>query len=132
MEVQAYIKHIKISPKKLRFLVTDIKSKTPQEALELLPLSSKRGANFLYKAIQSAVSNAKTRITSDIADLRFKEILVESGAALKRYRAASKGRANTYKRRSSHIKVVLVSDNKRKVTTVKPVVDVKKVNNQKK
>ncbi|OGK20591.1 hypothetical protein A3C23_05350 [Candidatus Roizmanbacteria bacterium RIFCSPHIGHO2_02_FULL_37_13b] len=78
MEVKAYIKYLRISPKKLRLLVDDIKRQTPRVALELLPLSSKRGSKFLFKAIKSAVNNAKVKISADIDDLRFKAIIIES------------------------------------------------------
>ena len=109
MEAQAYIKYIKISPKKVRFIIDDIKKMSPRDALNSLFYSPKRSAKVLYKVIKSAIDNAKTNLKTDEQGLKFKTILVEQGPALKRMRPGSKGRANLYKRRSSHIKVILTN-----------------------
>lgn len=111
MEAIAYIKHIRVSPKKLRFIVDGIRLKKPEEALIILSQSQKRNAKVLYKAIHSAVSNAKAvmKITTG-EGLKFKTLLIEEGPFLKRMRPASRGRASFYKKRSSHIKVVLFND----------------------
>lgn len=109
MEVQAYIKYIRISPRKLRFLMTDVRSKTPQQALMALSQSRQRSAALLYKALKSAISNATNNHKLDESSLRFKMFAIEEGPRLRRMRPASKGRGNLYHRRSAHIKVILTA-----------------------
>lgn len=109
MEIKAYIKHQKIPAKKLRFLLDDIKTKTPVNALNHLYYGKRRSASILYKAIKSAVDNAKNTFKIDENLLKFKLLTVEQGPALKRHTAGSRGSAKPFKRRTSHIKIVLVA-----------------------
>jgi|GEM_PF-390754 len=106
MEIKAYLKNLKISPKKLRFLVPAIKKMTPEQALNHLLYTPKKGAQIFYKAIKSALANAKNLgFSEDI--LRFKTLLVEEGRKIKRYRPGSKGMVKPRKKRYSHIKIIL-------------------------
>lgn len=111
MEIKTYIKNIRISPKKLRFIVEEVKKMKPVEAIEALSYSPKRGAKILLKAIQSAINNAKNnfKISEDL--LKFRLLTIEEGSRLKRFRPGGRGTIKPYQRRSSHIKIILV-DNK--------------------
>ena len=106
-QVSAYIKNLPITPKKLRFLLPEIKKMTPQSALEKLPYVNKKAARIFYKVIKSAVDNAKNLYGVSPNMLKFKLLTVEEGLKLKRWRAGSRGRAKPYRRRRSHIKVIL-------------------------
>ncbi len=117
MEAKAYIKNIKISPKKLRFLVTDIKKYKPTDALDYLLYTPKKGARLFYKAIKSAVSNAKTKLNISEDLLQFKALVIEEGQKLKRYQAGGRGVVKPYVRRYSHIKIVLTAQNKGELKT---------------
>ena len=108
-DVTVYIKNVKITPKKLRFLVTDLKKQSPSQAMHTLYYTPKKGAEFLRKAIGSALSNAKNTMNIDESLLQFKTIIVEEGLRLKRYRAGSKGMAKPFRRKYSHIKLVLTT-----------------------
>jgi len=116
MESQAYIKNIKISPKKLRFLLPEIKKRKPAEALNYLLYTPKKGARIFYKAIKSAINNAKTvlKVSDDL--LKFKLLTVEEGRKLKRFQAGGRGTAKSIIKRYSHIKIILIAD------IVKPIV----------
>ena len=105
-----------MSPRKLRFVVDLIKKMKPVEAVEKLPFISRRAGFDLSKVIKSAIANARVQGASDV-DLVFKEIQIGEGPRLKRGKAASKGSWHQFKKRMSHIRVVL--------TTVKKV-EVKK------
>lgn len=118
MEAQAYIKYIHISPKKLRFMLDDVKKRSPRQALDHLFHSQKRNSKVLYKALQSAMSNARAVLKIDDNAMQFKTFLVEEGPSLRRMRPGPKGMANMYKRRTSHIKVVLTAASS---ATVSPV-----------
>lgn len=99
-------KFIVNSPRKLREVAAMIKKLKPMEAVERLPFVGKVAAEPLSKVIKSAIANAKQKNVSP-EDLVFAEIQIGEGPRLKRFRAGSRGRAKPYKRRISHIRVVL-------------------------
>lgn len=114
MEVIALQKFVKVSPKKMR-LVADIARKmTPLSAIEKLPFVVRRGSEVLLKVVKSAMANARQKGASD-ENLIFKEIQIGEGPRLKRGRAASRGRWHPYKRRMSHVRVVLITKEIKKV-----------------
>ncbi len=112
MEVKAVQKNLLISPKKLREVVLLIKDLTPQEALDKLPFVRKRGSKFLSKVIKQAISNA-SQLGVKTQDLIFRDIQINEGPRLKRWQFAARGRVKPYKRRMSHIRIVLTTDNKK-------------------
>jgi len=107
MEFKAYIKNVKISPKKLRFFLPSIKKLTPRESLDYLYYIPNKAAKVLYKAIKSAIDNAKniSKIKEDL--LKFKLLVIEEGLKLKRYRPGGRGTIKPFRRRYSHIKIIL-------------------------
>jgi large subunit ribosomal protein L22 len=107
MESRTYIKNIAISPKKLRFLVSDVKKLEPAESLDYLLYMPKKSARVLYKVIRSAIANARTTLKVSEDVLKFKTLTVEEGNKLKRYRAGARGMVRPYNKRFSHVKVVL-------------------------
>ncbi len=106
MEAIATQKYLIGSPRKLREVVFLIRKMSPADAVERLPFTHKRAAEPLAKVIKSAVANAKQKGASE-SELVFKEILINEGPRLKRFRAGSRGRAKPYKKRMSHIRVVV-------------------------
>lgn len=118
MEIKTNTRHLRISPKKLRFIIDDIKNVRPVDALNILLYSPKKGAKILLKAIKSAIDNAKNNYKIDENSLSFKFLSVDAGRFLKRFRPAGRGTTKPFKKRTSHITVVLttksVSKNKNK------------------
>ncbi len=83
--VSVRVKSLPISPRKLRLVAQAIKTKTPLEAVAILPFINKKGARFLLKAIKSAIANAKHNFHLEEKSLRFREIMVNEGLRLKRF-----------------------------------------------
>ncbi|PIY68738.1 50S ribosomal protein L22 [Candidatus Roizmanbacteria bacterium CG_4_10_14_0_8_um_filter_39_9] len=117
MEFTAYFHNIHSSPKKLRTVIADIKKLTPVEALDRLLYSPKKTAQIFYKAIKSVIDNAKYTLKANADMLQFKTLVVEQGQVLKRYQAGGRGTVKPYKKRFSHIKIVLKS-----AEVVKPMI----------
>lgn len=109
MESKTQIKQVRISSKKLRFILADVKKMTPQAALDHLFYSSQRSAKILYKALFSAVNAAEKKLKTDAKSLKFKSFYIDAGQFLKRFRAGGRGVAKPYKRRSSHITIILTN-----------------------
>lgn len=115
MESLTHLKNLRISPKKLRFLLPEIKKLDPQSALDYLTYTPKKAARFFYKSIKSAINNAKQTLKVDENLLKFQTLLVEEGQKLKRFKAGGRGGVKPIKRRFSHIKIVLVAKSKKKI-----------------
>ena len=106
MEVRAIQKNVKMSPKKLRFVADVARKMKPIDAIEKLPFIGKKAAEPIILVIKSALANAKNK-EIDATNLVFKELQINEGPRLKRGRPVSRGRWHPYKRRMSHIRVVL-------------------------
>ena len=107
MEAKAVAKYIRISPRKVRLIMDQIRGKKVGESLNMLNFSPKKGAVFLKKLIQSAVANAGEKTDVDVDNLYIKRIFADEGPTLKRYRPRAMGRATRIRKRTSHLTVIL-------------------------
>ena len=107
MEVKAIAKYMRISPRKVRLLMKEIKGKKVEEALNLLAFAPQRGAPILRKLINSAVANASQYPDIDVDNLFIKHIFADEGPTLKRFRPRAMGRATRIRKRSSHLTVII-------------------------
>jgi large subunit ribosomal protein L22 len=107
MEAKAVAKYIRMSPQKVRLVVDLVRGKKVQEAKNILLYTRKYAAGIVAKVIKSALANATQNPNIDENILYVKEIFVDQGPALKRWRARAQGRAAAIKKRTSHITVVL-------------------------
>ncbi len=107
METRATAKYIRVSPQKARLVVDLIRGKRVGEAQKTLMFTSKYSAGVVRKLLNSAIANAKQNAYMDENILYVKEIFVDQGPSLKRWRARAQGRAASIKKRMSHITVVL-------------------------
>src|SRR5215469_321084 len=107
MEVQALAKSVRISPRKIRLVADAIRNKEIDEAFRILFMSDKRAATPIMKTLRSAVSNAINNAHLEQKNLRIKQILVDEGQVMKRFRPSTRGRVHPYKKRGTHIRIVL-------------------------
>lgn len=118
MEFITIQKNISSSPRKLRLVAGMVRKMEPTAALDILQFTSNAAAIPLAKAIKTVVANAGSK-----DGLTFKSIEINEGLKMKRYRVgtAGRGRGRPYKKRMSHIKIVLTDEVKQKVSKVKEV-----------
>ena len=107
MEVKARAKFIRTSPRKARLVTDLIKGKGVEEALNILGFTKKAPAKIIAKLLKSAVADADQMKNLNVDTLFIKQITVDQGPTMKRYRPRAMGRATTIRRRMSHITVVL-------------------------
>lgn len=111
--VKAELKNYRQSPRKVRLVVDAVRGKKVGNALTTLAFMPKRAATPVKKLIESAVANASHNFNLKAEDLFVKEITVDGGPIIKRWRARARGRASSIHKHTSHIKVVLdKKDNK--------------------
>jgi len=108
MIAKAVSKYNKISPKKARLLTRRLKGLTIAEAYAILMNVNKKASGLIYKVVHSAFDNAHKKDASiNEADVYISKITADSGPVLKRFRAASMGRAAMIRKRTSHFTVEL-------------------------
>ncbi|MDA8123941.1 MAG: 50S ribosomal protein L22 [Deltaproteobacteria bacterium] len=107
MEARAVAKYIRMSPQKVRLVVDLVRGKKVAEARQILLYTRKYAAGHVSKVLNSALANAKQNPNIDENILFVKEVFVDQGPSLKRWRARAQGRAAAIKKRMSHITVVL-------------------------
>ncbi len=108
--MKAVEKNIKVSPRKLRLLADAIRGLDFGQAVGTLSVLGKRAAQPLSKALHSAASNATAK-GMNMDNLFVKQIEIMEGPRLKRFHPSSRGRAHPYKKRQSHIKIILEEKN---------------------
>ena len=107
MEVKAYAKHIKMSPRKVRLVIDTVRGKKIATALDILRFNEKWAAEPVIKVVKSAVANAMNNFDLDINNLFIKEIKADEGSKLKRWMPKAHGRATQVLKKMSHITVTL-------------------------
>lgn len=107
MEAKAVAKYVRISPQKARLVVDLVRGKKVEEARTILLFTRKVAAGIVGKVLKSALANATQNPNIDEKVLFVKEIYVDQGPSLKRWRARAQGRAAGIKKRTSHITVIL-------------------------
>lgn len=93
-----------------------VRKMDPYAALEVLQFTTNAAARPLAKAIKTVVANAGSK-----DGIVFKSIEINEGLKAKRYRVgtAGRGRGRPYKKRMSHIKIVLTDEIKIKSQNAK-------------
>ena len=107
METKAIARHIRISPQKARLVADVVRGMEADKAITTLRFMPKKAARVLRKVIESAVANADQTDSIDVDTLYVKEIMIDGGPMLKRFRPRAMGRATRILKRSSHITVVV-------------------------
>lgn len=109
MEAKAVVRHVRISPRKVRIVADMVRGKNVDDALNMLKLLPKRSAKVIAKLLTSAAANAEdlSKGKTDVDALIVQTIHVDNGPLLKRWMPRAMGRANRIQRRTSHITVVV-------------------------
>ncbi len=107
MEARAKLSHARISARKVKIVIDLIRGKDVEEALAILKFTPKAASPVVEKLVKSAMANAENNHNMDVSKLYVAEIFANQGATMKRIRAATQGRANRIRKRTSHIEVVL-------------------------
>jgi len=107
MVTRALLRYVRISPRKVRPVIALIKGKNPEEAIGILFSVKKKASQLLIDLISSAIANAKRMQGVDVGNLYISNLVACGGPQMKRFRAASMGRAGMIRKRTSHITVEL-------------------------
>ena len=111
MEAVAKLKSVPMSARKMRLVVDNIRSKEINEALDILRFSKQEAAQWLEKALLSAVANWEYKLdgqeSADDYGLYVKTAYSNEAGMLRRFRPAPHGRAHRIRKRSNHVTLIV-------------------------
>ena len=112
MKASATAKQVRMSPRKVRLVVDQIRGRSVADALSVLRFSKKAAAVPVSKTLRSAMANAEDKADRDghdfdVDDLFVSRAFVDEGPTYKRWRSAARGRAVPRRRRTSHVTVAV-------------------------
>jgi len=112
VESKVQLKWLRMSPRKARRVINEVRGLTAGEAFTLLRFMPFAAAREVEKVLKSALYNlingSKTSISEQQAqDLRIVEAYADQGPSLYRRKARARGMAMPIVKRTSHITLVL-------------------------
>jgi ribosomal protein L22 len=108
--VNARARFVRVAPRKARLVADQVRGLPLEDALPLLRFSTRGAAQDIRKLLESAAANAETNHDLVADDLLIKDIHVDEGPTLRRYRPRALGRATRINKRTSHIAVALTPE----------------------
>lgn len=107
MEAKAYLRGLRITPRKVKIVLDLIRNKPVGTAIAILHNTPKAASAPLTKLVKSAMANAENNHGMDVSKLYVKECFVGPGRTMKRMMPRARGSADIILKRSSHITMVL-------------------------
>ena len=102
----ARARFVRVSARKARLVLDQIRGKPVAEALATLEYTPRAAARLVEKVLRSAVANAEHNYqVRDLDDLRVVQAYADGGPVLKRVQPRAMGRAFSIKHRTSHLTI---------------------------
>ena len=110
MVTTARARFVRVSARKARLVLDQIRGKPVGEALATLTFTPRAAARLIEKVLRSAVANAEhNHQVRNLDDLRVVGAVADGGPSMKRVQPRAMGRAFFIKHRTSHL-TIAVSD----------------------
>ncbi|MFH1032317.1 MAG: 50S ribosomal protein L22 [Chloroflexota bacterium] len=110
MKVRAVVKDTGTSPRKMRLIINLVRGKKVEEALNVLKFAPTPNKEAVIKVIKSAAANAENKFQIPVSDLRVESIFADKAPTMKRFQPRARGRVGPILKRSSHITVIVASE----------------------
>lgn len=107
MVSKACVKFIRISPRKVRYVLDMVRAKSVLEARTILAGSPRRAGEIIQKLLNQAVDAAAKNARVAEGQLFISKLTADGGPTMKRFRPMSMGRAGMIRKRTSHIHLEL-------------------------
>ena len=106
-QVRAQAKWVRMSARKARLVLDNIRGRTVPEARTVLAFTPRAAAREIDRVLASAVANAESAYGLDGDELVVVGAYADEGPTLKRWRARARGRVNRIRKRTCHITLVV-------------------------
>ena len=103
MEAMAYLKYLRIAPRKVQIVADLIRGKDVNAAMAILMQTPKAASEPMIKLLKSAVANAENNYSMDVESLYVSQVFATPGPILKRVMPRAQGRAYRINKRTSHV-----------------------------
>ena len=107
MEAKAYLRYLRISPRKVQILCDLIRGKDVNTASAILMNTPKASSEPVLKLLKSAVANAQNNHAMDADKLYVSTATADPGPILKRIQPRAHGRAYRINKRTTHITIAV-------------------------
>jgi len=109
MQASASLRYERIAPRKVRVIAKLIRGKKVDQAVNVLMFSPGPAAQVLKKLLISAIANAedKSKGSVDTDSLVVRDVAVDQGPTLKRWKPRAMGRATRINKRTSHVRITV-------------------------
>ena len=111
MEAKARQTDIKMTARKLRRVINEVRGKAVKDAQDMLRFMPYFAARVVEKNLKAAVANAQEQFGVGADALKISEIFADESVTYKRGKARAQGRMYSRLKRTSHL-TLKVSDNK--------------------
>jgi large subunit ribosomal protein L22 len=101
-------RYVRLSASKVRVVAALIRGKHVDEARRILAFTPKAASHHLSKVLESAIANAEHNFDIPGDELYVAVVAADEGPTLKRIRPRAQGRAYRVRKRTSHIRMVLI------------------------
>jgi large subunit ribosomal protein L22 len=102
----ARARFVRVSARKARLVLDQIRNRPVGEALATLEFTPRAAARLIEKVLRSAVANAEHNFQMrNLDDLRVVQAIADGGPSMKRVQPRAMGRAFFIKHRSSHLTI---------------------------
>lgn len=112
MQIIAEQKNTRQSPRKVRLVANAVRKLSLEQALRQLAVIERRSTLVVTKVIRQALANAWHNHNLAAHELKLSNIIVNEGPTYKRWRAVSRGRGHSIFKRTSHVRVILETQEK--------------------
>lgn len=106
-EAKAFVKYLRVSPRKLNLVAESIRGLSAEAAVASLTFNKRRIARDVRKAVQSAIANAENNHQLDIDRLYVAEATVGRTVVMKRFHARGRGRSAQVQKPFSNLTVIV-------------------------
>ena len=113
MEAKARQTDIKMTARKLRRVINEVRGKAVKDAQDMLRFMPYFAARVVEKNLKAAVANAEEQYGVSADSLKISEIYADESTTYKRARARAQGRMYKRLKRTSHL-TLKVSDTQNK------------------
>ncbi len=107
MEVKATAKTVRITARKARLVLDEVRGLDVDHAAAFLHYTPNKAARIIEKVLKSAVANATHNHQLEEENLYISACYADEGVTMKRWRPRAKGAASPIMKRTSHITVVV-------------------------
>jgi large subunit ribosomal protein L22 len=111
LQAKAIGRYIRMSPRKVRRVLNQVRGKTYKEALMLLEFMPYKACGPVWQVIYSAAANAEHNLNLNKENLIISEAFADQGPVFRRFRPRAQGQGFGIRKPTCHIVISVKANN---------------------